>query len=220
MKGLRVIFLGPPGVGKGTQAVRLAKEFGVPHISTGDMFRRAIKQKTPMGIKALPYVEAGQYVPDDIVNGLVQERLAEADCAGGFILDGYPRTLGQAQAFDRYLQDTGQRLDGVIYLTVPDEVILLRLTGRRVCSGCGATYHVQFQPPRTPGICAVCGQPLVQRDDDREETVKERLTVYRAETMPLLAYYRDRSLLLEIDGEGDIDEITGRITSALQQARG
>lgn len=212
---MRYIFMGPPGVGKGTQAVLLAKNKGIPHISTGDMFRRAIENKTPMGQQALPYVESGRYVPDDIVNGLVQERLAEPDCAQGFVLDGYPRTLGQAQAFDQYLKENQQKLDAVILLSVPDEVILARLTGRRVCRDCGATYHVEFQPPKVAGKCDQCGGPLVQRDDDREETVRRRLEVYREETSPLLEYYREQSILVSIDGEGTVEQVAERIAASI-----
>lgn len=219
MRSLRIIFLGPPGVGKGTQATLLAESGGVPHISTGDMFRRAIQQQTPMGRKALPYVESGRYVPDPIVNGLVEERLSEADCERGFILDGYPRTTGQAEAFEDFLSRQGIQLDAVIYLTLPEQVLLNRLTGRRVCQQCGATYHINHQPPRQEGVCDNCGGKLVQRDDDTVETVKKRLAVYQEETTPLLNFYRQRGLLLEIDGDGSVEEVRDRIAEKLAEKR-
>ena len=218
MSGLCLVFMGPPGVGKGTQAALLAQRRGIPHISTGDMFRRAIREQTPMGRKAQPYVESGGYVPDEITNGIVAERLAEPDCTPGFILDGYPRTTGQADALEQILARQGRQLDAVIYVQVPDHVVLRRLSGRRVCPQCGATYHVEFSPPAHPGICDACGAELVQRGDDREDTVRERLAVYRRQTEPLVERYRRAGLLVEIDGDAPVEEVARRIDDALASA--
>ncbi|HEY8450450.1 MAG TPA: adenylate kinase [Bacillota bacterium] len=216
---LCLVFMGPPGVGKGTQAARLAERRGVPHVSTGEMFRRAIRAGTPMGQKAQPYVESGSYVPDDVVNGVVAERLGEEDCRPGFILDGFPRTVGQAEALDAILAAQGRALDAVVYLVVDDDVVLRRLTGRRICPQCGATYHIEFEPPRVAGRCDACGAQLVQRDDDREETVRRRLEVYRQQTTPLVEHYRRQGLLAEVDGEGSVQEVADRIDAAIRGRR-
>jgi len=215
MSGLGLIFLGPPGVGKGTQAALLAERRGIPHISTGEMFRRAIRERTPMGERARPYVESGGYVPDEVVNGIVAERLAEPDCAGGFILDGFSRTTGQAEALDRILAAQDRRLSAAVVLEVPDAVVLRRLSGRRQCSGCGAVYHVEFDPPAREGLCDRCGSPLIQRDDDNEETVRRRLQVYHEQTAPLREHYEGRGLLLRIDGDAPVAEVARRIDEAL-----
>lgn len=215
MTGLRVIFIGPPGVGKGTQAALLAERAGVPHVSTGDMFRRAIRERTPMGRRAQPHVESGGYVPDEIVNGIVAERLAAEDCASGFVLDGFPRTEGQAEALDRILRETDKRLDAVIFLVVPDDEVVRRLTGRRVCDACAAVYHVRFAPPRVEGICDACGGELVQRSDDTEETVRKRVSVYRDRTSPVVGYYRRHGTLVKVDGDGVVEDVAARVAGAL-----
>ncbi|HEY8414917.1 MAG TPA: adenylate kinase, partial [Thermaerobacter sp.] len=191
---MRWIFLGPPGAGKGTQAARLAERAGVPQISTGDMLRAAVRAGTPLGLEAKRYMDAGQLVPDDVTIAIVRERLAQDDCRRGFLLDGFPRTVPQAEGLAAALEELGVGLDGVLYFDVPDEVVVERLSGRRVCPECQATYHVRFDPPREAGRCDRCGAALVQRHDDREETVRERLAVYRRQTEPLVDYYHRAGL--------------------------
>lgn len=212
---MRLVFLGPPGAGKGTQAGRLAQRLGVPHVSTGEIFRAAIAAGTPMGNLARPYVESGRYVPDDIVVGIVRERLEAEDCAAGFVLDGFPRTPGQAEALDRLLEERGTPLDAVVHLVVDDDTVVRRLSGRRVCPRCGAIYHLEAGGAAAGGHCARCGAALVQRDDDREDVVRRRLAVYREQTRPLVEYYRGRGLLVDVDGEGSVEDVAGRIEQAL-----
>ncbi|MCX7779972.1 MAG: adenylate kinase [Negativicutes bacterium] len=213
---MHILLMGPPGAGKGTQAAKLVEEFGIPHISTGDMFRAAVKEGTPLGRQAKEFMDAGQLVPDSVTIGIVKERLAKPDCQEGFILDGFPRTTEQAEALDRTLQELGIRLDRVINIIVPDSELVSRMTGRRICRGCGATYHVKFNPPRTGSICDKCRGELYQRDDDREETVTKRLAVYQAQTRPLIEYYQDKGLYTEIDGQQDIDKVMSDIVASLK----
>jgi len=213
---MNILFMGPPGAGKGTQAERIVEQFGIPHISTGDAFRLAMKEGTPLGLKAKEYVDQGLLVPDDVTNGIVRERLQQDDCKNGFLLDGYPRTPAQAEALDGMLKETGRRIDHVISLVVDRELLLKRLTGRRICRSCGATYHILFNPPKQEGVCSKCGGELYQRSDDTEEKVGTRLDEYLSKTEPLLRYYRDQGLLREIDGEQEIDEVTAQITSILK----
>ncbi|WP_123042111.1 adenylate kinase [Cohnella candidum] len=213
---MNILFMGPPGAGKGTQAERIVEQFGVPHISTGDAFRLAMKQGTPLGLKAKEYVDQGLLVPDEVTNGIVRDRLAEPDCSKGFLLDGFPRTLAQAEALDGMLSEMGRKIDHVINLKVDRSLLLARLTGRRICKSCGATYHVIFNPPKQEGICDKCGGELYQRSDDTEEKVGTRLDEYTSKTAPLLAYYGDKGLLREVDGEKDIDEVTADIGSLLR----
>jgi len=215
---LRVIFLGPPGAGKGTQADELAREWGVPHIATGDMLREAARRGTPLGLEAKRFMDEGALVPDDVVIGLVGERLAEPDAVSGAVLDGFPRTVAQAEALDRLLREQGTALDRVIFFNVSRPELLRRLTGRRVCRGCGATYHVVSAPPRVPGVCDRCQGQLEQRVDDREEAVATRLDVYETQTSPLLEYYRRRSILTEIKGEGAVEDVAAAIRTAVGQA--
>ncbi len=207
-----VVLMGPPGAGKGTQAAALAGRFGVAHVASGDLFREAIAADTPLGREARAYIERGELVPDEIVVRMVLERLSRPDCARGVILDGFPRTIGQAEALDRALEAQGKRVDTVIELVVPDTVILERLTGRRVCRNCQAPYHIRFNPPARDGICDRCGGPLEQREDDREETVRRRLEVYREQTAPLREFYAQRGLLHTVDGTGEVDEVLARLT--------
>ena len=214
-----ILLMGPPGAGKGTQAARLIEEYGIPHISTGDIFRAAVKEGTPLGLEAKRYMDAGQLVPDSVTIGIVKERLAKADCKSGFILDGFPRTLDQAAALDVTLQDLGIKLDRVINITAPNEELVRRMTGRRVCRKCGATYHVAFNPPGTDGQCDKCAGEVYQRDDDREETVAKRLSVYQAQTQPLIDYYRNQGLYTEIDGLQPIEKVFEDITSSLRGGR-
>jgi adenylate kinase len=213
---MRLVFLGPPGAGKGTQARALAAALGVPQIATGDMLREAVALGAPLGLEARRYMDQGVLVPDEVVIGLIGERLRKPDAVRGFILDGFPRTMAQAEGLDRLLDELGQALDRVLYFAVSEAELLRRLTGRRVCGRCGATFHVVSAPPRIAGRCDRCGSGLVQRDDDREETVRQRLQVYRRQTAPLLEHYRARRLLAEVPGEGEI----GAVRSAARQAAG
>jgi len=196
---MRVILLGPPGAGKGTQAEGIAAELGIPHISTGDMFRAALKAGTPLGLEAKQYMDAGELVPDDVVVAMVRERIAQADCAQGFLLDGFPRTIVQAEKLDATLNENGIGIDLVLNLVCPKEIIVARLTGRRVCRACGAIYHVVNMPPAQAGVCDKCGGELYQRDDDREETILNRLDVYEQSTAGLIGYYRAQGILRDVD---------------------
>jgi adenylate kinase len=211
---MRVAFLGPPGAGKGTQARELARRWGVPHVATGDMLREAVAGDTPLGRAARRYMDTGALVPDDIIVGLVGERLRRPDAARGFILDGFPRTLGQAEALERLLKDLGQEQPRVVYFDVSEPELLRRLTGRRSCPTCQATYHMTSAPPRHDAVCDREGSPLVQREDDREETVRKRLDVYARQTAPLLDYYRDRSRLHSVSGEGSIEDVRAAVGAA------
>ncbi|AHD07519.1 adenylate kinase [Paenibacillus larvae] len=213
---MNIIFMGPPGAGKGTQAEKIVSDFQIPHISTGDAFRLAMSQGTPLGIKAKGYVDKGLLVPDEITNGIVKERLEQPDCAKGFLLDGYPRTIAQADALDEMLKSQSRQIDHVMNLTVDRELLLARLTGRRICKSCGATYHVLFNPPKHEGICDKCGGELYQRSDDTEEKVGTRLDEYTNKTAPLLDYYRQKGILREVNGEQDITAVTSEISSILR----
>jgi adenylate kinase len=212
---VRVGFLGPPGAGKGTQARDLAREWGVLHLATGDMLREAVAAGTSLGTEAKRYMDRGALVPDDVIVGLVGERLGGRAAEAGFIVDGFPRTIAQAEALARLLKDLGQTLDAVIYFDVSEPELLRRLTGRRVCHACGHTYHLTSSPPARAGVCDACGGELYQRDDDREDTVRNRLEVYARQTAPLLDYYRQRNLLVTVSGEGTIDAIRDAIRTAL-----
>jgi len=208
---VRLIFLGPPGAGKGTQARELAGEWHVPQIATGEMLREAVAAGTALGREAKRIMESGALVSDDVMIGLIAERLRQPDAANGFILDGFPRTIAQAEALDRLLKELGQKLDGVLYFDVSGAELLRRLTGRRLCRQCQTAFHIISAPPRRPGICDRCGGELYQRDDDSEATVRNRLQVYARQTSPLLDYYRQRSMLATIPGEGAIDDIRAAI---------
>lgn len=211
---MRLVFLGPPGAGKGTQARELAAELGVPQIATGDMLREAVAAKTPLGLEAKRYMGSGALVPDEVVIGLIAERLAKPDARSGFILDGFPRTIPQAEGLDRLLKDLGQSIDRVIFFDVGEGELLRRLTRRRVCPECGAAFHLVFAPPKAGGRCDHCGGALIQREDDGEETVRTRLAVYSRQTAPLLDHYRDRHLLSAVSGEGDIQAVRRAIRRA------
>ncbi|MCQ6563668.1 adenylate kinase [Paenibacillus mendelii] len=213
---MNILFMGPPGAGKGTQAERIVDTFGIPHISTGDAFRLAMKEGTPLGQKAKEYVDQGLLVPDEITNGIVRERLLLEDCNKGFLLDGFPRTLQQAEALDHMLSDMGRSIDHVVNLRVDRGLLLARLTGRRICKSCGSTYHVMFNPPKQEGVCDKCGGELYQRSDDTEAKVGTRLDEYISKTAPLLNYYTGKGLLREVDGEKEIDEVTADIVSCLR----
>ena len=208
---MNLILLGPPGAGKGTQAKMLIKKFGIPQISTGDILRAAVKEQTPMGVKAKGFMDAGALVPDDVVVGIVEERIGQPDCRGGYILDGFPRTVAQADALSTMLSRRGTGIDHVISLTVDNEELLKRITGRRACRGCGTGYHLSYDPPKQADVCNDCGSELYQRDDDREETMRRRLEVYEAQTAPLISYYTERGLLRTVDGMGGMDEIQDKL---------
>jgi len=211
-RGMRLILLGPPGAGKGTQAKLLVDTLGIPQVSTGDMLRAAVKAGTPLGQEAKQYMDRGALVPDAVIIGLVRERLQQADCARGYILDGFPRTVAQAEALEKTLAALEARLDHVVSLEVPTEDLVLRIAGRRTCRNCGAMYHVRFSPSKTNGRCDTCGGPTTQRDDDREETVRRRLQVYTDQTAPLIDFYAGRGLLKRVEGMGEIADIFQRIT--------
>ena len=213
--GARVVLLGPPGAGKGTQAKLLQEEFAACQISTGDILRKAVADKTPLGREAGQYIDRGALVPDDVIVKLVAERLKDKDCEKGFILDGFPRTIPQAESLDAILKDMRLGLNRVLSVQVPRAVIIERLAGRRSCKDCGALAHVVFSPPKQTGVCDRCGGELYQRRDDEEETVANRLKVYENQTAPLVDYYRRRSLLREIDGVGPVNEIRARMIKAL-----
>jgi adenylate kinase len=203
-----VVLLGAPGAGKGTQAERIVAEFGLPHVSTGEILRAAVAAGTPLGSEAQQYMQAGELVPDEVVIGIIRERLAEPDAARGFLLDGFPRTLEQAAALDQMLAAAGRRLTHVILLDVPQDELIERLSGRRLCRDCGKGYHVKFDPPRQEGICDACGGELYQRADDNEETVRNRLVVYAEQTEPLIDYYRRQGLVRTVYGGGRLpDEV-------------
>lgn len=213
---MNILIMGPPGAGKGTQADVIVKEFGIPHISTGDAFRLAMKQGTPIGIKAKEYIDKGELVPDDVTIGIVEERLQQPDCKKGFLLDGFPRTLAQAEALDQILGRLNTKLDDVINLKVDSDNLLARITGRRVCKSRGTSYHIVFNPPKVEGICDKDGGELYQRPDDNEDSVRTRLDEYSNKTAPLLTFYENQNLLRHIDGEQDIDVVSQNIVSLLR----
>lgn len=216
---LNVILLGAPGAGKGTQAERIVAEFGLPHISTGEMLRAAVEDGTEMGRAAQRYMSAGELVPDDVVVGVVRDRLAEPDAARGFLLDGFPRTLDQARRLDEILAADGRAVTHVILIDVPEDELVQRISGRRSCTGCGKLYNVTFDPPQVEGVCDVCGADLMQRADDNEETVRNRLAVYRRETAPLIDYYRARGVLGEARGGGKLPhEVFAQVERLLGRA--
>jgi adenylate kinase len=212
---VRVAFLGPPGAGKGTQARDLAQEWRVLHLATGDMLREAVAAGSSLGREAKGYMDQGALVPDDVIIRMMGERLGKADAARGFILDGFPRTIAQADALAKLLKDLGQSLDTVVYFDVSEPELLRRLTGRRVCRACGHTYHLVSSPPKRAGVCDACGGELYQRDDDTEATVRKRLEVYQRQTAPLLDYYRQRNLLATVTGEGSLTAIRDAIRAVV-----
>ena len=216
---MRIVLLGAPGSGKGTQGKKLAEKYGIPQISTGDLLRAAVAAKTPLGQQARAAMDAGQLVSDDIVLGLIRERLNEPDTANGFILDGFPRNLAQAEALDAMLDEIGRPLQVALLIDVDFDILMKRLTGRRTCESCGQMYNIYTSPPKVDGRCDKCGGKLVQRADDNEETIRKRLKVYEEQTMPLIAYYREQGKLHTIKGEGDIDDIFTRIVTHLETAQ-
>lgn len=212
---MKVILLGPPGAGKGTQAKIISDKYSIPHISTGDIFRKNITEKTPLGVEAKRYMDNGQLVPDEVTIGIVKDRLSMDDCKNGFLLDGFPRTVKQAEALDSFLSTNKQKINTALLIDVPKDFILERMTGRRVCTTCGASYHIKFNPPKVENKCDLCGGSLIQRKDDTEETVKERLDVYDKQTQPLVDYYSAQNILSKVDGTGEISEVFAEISNVL-----
>lgn len=212
---MRLIMLGPPGAGKGTQAVRIAEAYGIPHVSTGDMFRANLRNETALGIEAKGFMDAGELVPDEVTNRMVDDRLSWDDAQVGWVLDGFPRTLPQAEALGRIVEDHGTPIDVVLRYAVDDDEVVERLSGRRVCRDCGTIYHVVHQPPAVQGVCDSCGGELHQRDDDREEVIRTRLASYEQDTAPLVDHYRDAGLLRDVEATGEIDDVTARTLDVL-----
>jgi len=217
---IRIVLLGPPGSGKGTQASALESRRGVPHIASGDLLRANVRDGTELGTRAKPYMDRGDLVPDDLILDMMAERLSQPDAQEGYVLDGFPRTVAQAEALEERLSKLGRELDAVIYLRVSEKEILRRISGRRTCPNCGAVYHVDTMPPKKEGICDKCGAKLVQRDDEEPEVVRQRLNVYSEQTEPLLDFYRQRDLLYEVDGTIGIENVLNEIERIVSEARG
>ncbi len=214
---MRLLIMGRPGAGKGTQAVNIREYYNIPHISTGDMFRAAIKNQTKLGVLAKSYMDQGLLVPDEVTIGIVNERLQEEDCKNGFLLDGFPRNLDQAKALDKFLKEHNIALDAVLDINVAPEILIDRMVGRRVCKTCGATFHVKFNKPKVEGVCDNCGSPLIQRNDDTYETAHNRLKVYDDNTAPLLAYYSEQNLLKTVNGDQDFAKVFADIKEVLSK---
>ena len=212
---MKIIMLGAPGAGKGTQAKKIAEKYQIPHISTGDIFRANIKGGTELGMKAKTFMDQGMLVPDEITIGMLMDRIGQEDCINGYVLDGFPRTIPQAESLTKALAERGEKVDYAINVDVPDENIINRMSGRRACLGCGATYHITFNPPVKEGICDTCGQELVLRDDDKPETVMKRLDVYHQQTQPLIDYYKNAEVLAEVDGTQPMDAVFQGIVEIL-----
>lgn len=213
---MNIVLLGPPGAGKGTQAERIVEDFTVAWISTGDIFRKNLREGTPLGLKAKEYMDKGELVPDELTVDLVKDRIKEPDCEKGFMLDGFPRTINQAERFDQIASQENLSLDCVLNIDVPDEELMKRLTGRRMCKKCGKAYHVMFNPPKQEGVCdPPCGGELYQRDDDKEDVIRNRLDVYYKNTQPLIDYYKNKNILVDIPGTGSVDEVYSSIKKTL-----
>jgi len=214
---MKIIMLGAPGAGKGTQAKKIAEKYGLPHVSTGDIFRANIKNGTPLGLEAKKYMDEGKLVPDELTVKILLDRVAQDDCKKGYILDGFPRTIPQAEVLDKALKELNDKIDYAIDVEVPDENIINRMGGRRACLSCGATYHVVFNAPKKEGICDACGKELVLRDDDAPETVKKRLDVYHEQTQPLIDFYNNKGILVEIDGTMEMNDVFDAIVRVLDK---
>ena len=212
---MKIVLLGPPGAGKGTQAKSISNRYSIPHISTGDIFRKNISENTPLGIEAKKHIDKGQLVPDEVTINMVKDRLQQDDCKNGYLLDGFPRTVNQAKALQEFLLKRNEDIDTALLIEVPTTFILERMTGRRVCPSCGASYHIKFNPPTIAGKCDVCGSDVIQRKDDTEETVSERLDVYERQTQPLIDFYKERNLLSIVDGTKAINEVFEGICNIL-----
>lgn len=212
---MKIIMLGAPGAGKGTQAQMIADKYDIPHISTGDIFRENVKKGTELGMEAKKYMDQGLLVPDELTVKILLDRVAQADCKNGYVLDGFPRTIPQAEVLDKAITELGEKIDYAINVDVPDENIIRRMSGRRACLACGATFHIEHIPPKQEGICDKCGKELVQRDDDKEETVKNRLDVYHKQTQPLIDFYTKQGVLRTVDGTMDMQDVFTAITTLL-----
>ena len=212
---MKIIMLGAPGAGKGTQAKKIAEKYHIPHISTGDIFRANIKNGTELGMKAKSYMDQGQLFPDDVTIGMLLDRISQEDCAEGYVLDGFPRTIPQAESLTKALEERGESMDYAINVDVPDQAIVTRMAGRRACLACGATYHIVYNAPKKENVCDVCGEGLVLRDDDKPETVQKRLTVYHDQTKPLIDYYGKAGILVTVDGTQDLNKVFEDIVSVL-----
>jgi adenylate kinase len=212
---MNIMLFGAPGAGKGTQAKPIMDKYGIPQISTGDILRAAIANQTPMGMEAKKFMDEGKLVPDSTMIGIIKDRIQELDCKNGFILDGFPRTIPQAEALENIMTELGLKLDRVISLNVPDELIVGRVTGRKVCTKCGASFHVEFNPPKVQDVCDLCGGDLITRKDDNAETVINRLSAYHAQTAPLLGFYQERGILAEVDGTQELNQVTEEIFKIL-----
>lgn len=212
---MKIIMLGAPGAGKGTQAKKIAEKYQIPHISTGDIFRSNIKEGTELGMKAKAFMDQGALVPDELTIGMLMDRIQKEDCVSGYVLDGFPRTIPQAESLTAALGERGQKIDYAVNVDVPDENIINRMSGRRACLNCGATYHIVYKPSKVEGICDVCGDKLVLRDDDKPETVKKRLSVYHDQTQPLIDYYEKAGVLANVDGTQDMEKVFSDIAAVL-----
>lgn len=212
---MKIIMLGAPGAGKGTQAKKISEKYQIPHISTGDIFRFNIKEGTELGRKAKGYMDQGALVPDELTIGMLIDRIQKEDCSGGYVLDGFPRTIPQAESLKKAISEMGQKIDFAINVDVPDEDIIQRMSGRRACISCGATYHIVYNPSKVAGVCDVCGAELVLRDDDKPETVKKRLSVYHEQTQPLIDYYEKDGALVNVDGTQELSKVFSDIVSIL-----
>lgn len=212
---MKIVMLGAPGAGKGTQAKKIAEKYQIPHVSTGDIFRSNIKEGTELGKKAKEYMDQGALVPDELTIGMLMDRISKEDCKNGYVLDGFPRTIPQAESLTKALSERNQKIDYAINVDVPDENIVNRMSGRRACTSCGATYHIVYNPPKTSDVCDVCGEKLVLRDDDKPETVKKRLSVYHEQTQPLIDYYKEAGVLVNVDGTQDLNKVFSDIAAIL-----
>ena len=214
---MKIVMLGPPGAGKGTQAIKIADKYDIPHISTGDIFRANIKGGTELGQKAKSYIDKGELVPDEVTIGMLLDRIAQDDCKNGYVLDGFPRTIPQAESLTEALKSQGDRIDFALNIDVPDEAIIKRMSGRRACPKCGATYHIVYAAPKTENICDKCGTELIIRSDDKPETVKDRLNVYHQQTEPLIAYYKTAGVLREVDGTQELPKVFEDVVAILSE---
>jgi len=213
---MKIVMLGAPGAGKGTQAIKIADKYGIPHISTGDIFRANIKGGTELGMKAKSYMDKGELVPDEVTIGMLLDRISQDDCKDGYVLDGFPRTIPQAESLTKALAEKGQKIDYAMDIDVPDEAIVKRMSGRRACPKCGATYHIVYAAPKTENVCDKCGSELIVRSDDKPETVQDRLNVYHKQTEPLISYYKEAGVLREVDGTKDLEDVFNAVIAILE----